>query len=1187
MGSEVEPTITEARPSAWRERLPALLVAVLGGGLSIAAGLTIDYQERGLRAERALAERTTAATEVHHAVARQVALAQSAVRSVAALFEASERVTERELQTFCRPLLEARPEVWAVAWFPADTALEAPRYLVTAGPMTGRPAAAGRAAARALAHAGGADAPALDRPMVRAVAATRPVQAAFLQPVPTRWPTPSGSPASPAATPWEPTEGGTVVALVDPQRLLEEAMGGLTARGLAVELLQRLPGEPEHVLARHGVPSPIGHRTGRGAGLLDRRLPAQGGQWWLRVRAAARAAPAAGPSLGLPVALGGLLLMAILALYLGALQQHSSQFYWANAALSREVDARRRTEAVLRDSEARYRVIVESAADGILVVAADGTIASATDRALALFGYTEDQVLGRPVELLLPEALRAGHRHLREQFVADPQRRPVGKGLELQARRRDGGLFPVEVSLSPMHTDGGLQVTAIIADVSERAEAQRTRDRLAAVLDATPDLVGMATADGVYTYLNDAGRRLLGLTADEPLDGTHITRYVPERLGDWLMHEALAQAQAQGTWSGESLLLARDGREVPVSQVIVAHCGASGAVEYYSTIARDISARLAVEQALRRSEERFALAVRGTRDGIWDWDVASGEVFYSARFKALLGYTEDGFPHRFDSFESRLHRDDREPVLAAVRRHLEQHVPFDVEMRLCTRDRSYRWFQARGQALWDGAGRAHRMAGSITDITERRAYQAQLEHQANHDPLTGLPNRNLLRDRLERAVAHAERQGRHAAVVFLDVDGFKYINDALGHDAGDELLKAVARRLAQCVRGQDTVARHGGDELALVLTDLRVPEEATAAFARVRGALAAPIRIAGRELAVSLSAGVAVHPRDGADPSTLLRNADAALSRAKEREHGSLAFYTAELNQRAEQRLHLEVALRQALEQETLEVHYQPKVDLASGAIVGFEALLRWTHPDLGQVSPARFIPLAEQTGLIAPLGEWVLRQVCRQVAEWTAEGLEPGRVAVNVSAQQLADARLAQVVARTLAETGASAARLELELTESEVMDNAQAMVDALQGLKALGLSLAMDDFGTGYSSLAYLRRFAFDWLKIDRAFVTHITSDPDQAAIARTVLAMAASLRLGVVAEGVETRAQAAYLQRLGCGQAQGFLYSPAVPAAEAEALLRAPPDWAANEESCEQSVVPVEGDAHATLGQRAAHP
>jgi diguanylate cyclase (GGDEF)-like protein/PAS domain S-box-containing protein len=443
--------------------------------------------------------------------------------------------------------------------------------------------------------------------------------------------------------------------------------------------------------------------------------------------------------------------------------------------------------------------------------------------------------------------------------------------------------------------------------------------------------------------------------------------------------------------------------------------------------------------------------------------------------------------------------------------------------------------------------------GIIRDITERKQHEEQLKHLATHDVLTGLANRALLLDRLEQSILYARRSGRLVAVLLLDLDRFKVINDSLGHDFGDKVLCAVAKRLQQVVRAADTVARLGGDEFVILLAEVAEVEDVGLVAAKILRLLAEPHRLDNREVTLTASVGISLYPRDSDEGATLIRNADMAMYRAKRDESSTFAFYSLEMNQRIHETLELEAALRLALERKEFRLHYQPKVDLKSGRVIGCEALVRWQHPQRGMVSPADFIPLAEETGLIVPLGTWVLKEACRQAKTWQTEGLPTLSVAVNLSARQFRKGDLPRLVDKILHEVGFDPRLLDLELTESMVMDNPVRAEETMRELKKLGVSLSLDDFGTGYSSLHYLRRFPVDSLKIDRSFIRDVAIDPSGASVVTSVIDIAHNLGLTAVAEGVETREQLTFLTGCGCDMFQGYLFSKPLPAEEFTNLLR----------------------------------
>jgi diguanylate cyclase (GGDEF)-like protein/PAS domain S-box-containing protein len=485
----------------------------------------------------------------------------------------------------------------------------------------------------------------------------------------------------------------------------------------------------------------------------------------------------------------------------------------------------------------------------------------------------------------------------------------------------------------------------------------------------------------------------------------------------------------------------------------------------------------------------------------------------------------------------------------AVREQRDAHAV----LRNYRKDGTLFWNEVYLSPVPDETGAVTHFVTIQHDITSMKSYENELQHQSTHDALTGLPNRVLMHDRLQQAITHAARKGHAVWVVSIDLDRFKFTNSRLGHKGGDRLLQAVAERLQVSVRPTDTVARIGGDEFALLL----LPEHGAGRpgahqVQRLLDDIAAPMTIDGQQLFLTCSAGVAVYPDDGADPDALSERADIAMYRAKEIGRNNFQFYTAAMNEQLGERVLIEGALRGALEREEFVLHYQPQIDIVSGCIVGMEALVRWQHPELGMVAPNRFIGLAEETGLILPIGAWVLRSACAQLLAWQAAGRQHLRMAVNISARQVAEEGFVQAVAAVLAETGLAPGCLELELTETLVMNDLEHAIIVMHELKKLGVKLAIDDFGTGYSSLAHLKRFEVDVLKIDQTFVRDLTVDPDDAAIVATIIALAANLNLDVISEGVETLEQVAFLREHGCRQMQGYYFSRPVPAAAFEQLL-----------------------------------
>ena len=577
----------------------------------------------------------------------------------------------------------------------------------------------------------------------------------------------------------------------------------------------------------------------------------------------------------------------------------------------------------------------------------------------------------------------------------------------------------------------------------------------------------------------------------------------------------------------------------------------------------DVTDRVRARIALQKSEERYALAVQGANDGLWDWDLIADQIYYAPRWKAMLGYGDSEIGSSPEEWMSRIHPDDLARVKAEISRHVLGGSPhFQQEYRMKHRDGSWRWVLSRGLAVRDETGRATRMAGSQTDITERKRAEEQLAVRAFFDALTGLPNRALFLDRLGQAVKRARRRPQYNfAVLFLDLDRFKGVNDSLGHLAGDQLLVAIARRLERCVRPGDTVARLGGDEFTVLLDDIRSTDDAVYAADRIQKELSSPFQVGGQEVFTTVSIGIA----SGASyekAEDILRDADTAMYRAKEMGRARYEVFDTRLHARAVARLQLETDLRRALERNEFRVHYQPIVSLRLDRVVGFEALVRWMHPQRGLLAPGEFLPVAEETGLILSIDLWVLREACRQTRLWQERyPLDPPlRVSVNLSSKQFLQQELLPRVREILRETGLDPATLTLEITESAIMEDIRQVRTLIDQLKDLKIQLYLDDFGTGYSSLSYLNRFPIDTLKIHHSFVGRLGLGDPQGELVKTIAALARNLNMEVIAEGVETPQQLEHLRRIRCEQVQGFLFAKPLEPLEAEAILKRGGRWEA---------------------------
>ena len=575
----------------------------------------------------------------------------------------------------------------------------------------------------------------------------------------------------------------------------------------------------------------------------------------------------------------------------------------------------------------------------------------------------------------------------------------------------------------------------------------------------------------------------------------------------------------------------------------------------YDELALEVCERKEAEEALRLSEERYALAARGANDGLWDWDLRANTIYFSHRWLAMLGLREGEFGYRSEDWLALVHPDDRGRLAAKIAAHIDGFsTHLEDEHRIRHADGAYRWMLVRGLVVRDADGTAWRMAGSQTDNTMRKITEERLVHDALHDTLTGLPNRGLFMDRLDHTLKAAKRHANYRfAVLFIDLDRFKSINDSLGHLVGDQVLVAIGKRLVAYLRPNDTVARLGGDEFAILLDDIGGEADALNVSGRIKRDLPLPLEIEGREVVVTGSVGIALSADHYERADELLRDADLAMYQAKANGKARCEIFDAAMYTNTLRHLQLETDLRQAIDRDEFHLVYQPIVSLRTDRITGFEALIRWQHPTLGLISPDEFIPLAEESGLITGIGLWVLREACEQVSRWQKRFGPPlPTMNVNLSSQEFTP-NLVEVIANLFVETGIDPSTLRLEITERTIMRNPETAAALLLQLRQLGVGLHIDDFGTGYSSLSYLHHFPVNTLKIDRSFIAKLHVEKDYVEIVKTIIALANNLQMQIVAEGVETGEQLTAIRQLGCELVQGFFFYQPMRSGEVEAILQ----------------------------------
>ncbi|MBF0166515.1 MAG: PAS domain S-box protein [Alphaproteobacteria bacterium] len=832
-----------------------------------------------------------------------------------------------------------------------------------------------------------------------------------------------------------------------------------------------------------------------------------------------------------------------------------------NATLETRVTSR--TEE-LKQSESRYRSIFEQAVEGIFQSTPDGRYIEASPSLAKLYGYdSPEELIAGIVDISCQIYLDSKDR---ERFLDLMNKTGDVRGFEYQILRRDGVALWVSENCRAVRNEKGevLYYEGTVEDISERKLAEQEAAEKQALLEATLDNItqGVAIFDFDLRLLdvNALFGRMLNLPAKLMSNGTHVVaimRFMSER-GDAIGVDDPDWQVAQGT----EPMLAKVERQLASGAVVQVSARRldDGKVLLTYTDVTDLKRR---EAALKQSEERYALAAQGANDGLWDWDLKTNRVYYSPRWKNMLGCREDEIGTDPDEWFSRVHPDEADELKAAFDSHMSgstTHV--EVEYRVRHNDGRYRWMLLRGASVAEPlTGKPARIAGSQTDITERKRTEQQLLHDAFHDGLTGLPNRALFMDRLGQALTRAKRDSsRSFAVMFLDLDRFKYVNDSLGHSAGDSLIVCIAKRLDTSRRASDTVARLGGDEFALLIEDITSNDSAQDIAERLRQSLTKPVNLMGQEIFPTASMGIAIAHPDYERPEDMLIDADLAMYEAKSIGRDRIAVFTPAMRVHSSKQLELGSDLRRAFERNELVMFYQPIIAMETGRIAGFEALIRWRHATKGLVSPGDFIPLAEETGLIIPIGWWVIEESSKRMQDWNVKRSEDKHLmmSINISARQFKEPGLIDRIADLIEENALNASQIKLEITESLLMDNPEVATEWLAKLKALGVSLSIDDFGTGYSSLSYLHRFPFDNLKVDRSFVATMFEKRENMEIVRAIVALGTNLGMKIVAEGVETAEQYEVLRELGCHFAQGYYFSRPMPEADATNLISRDPKW-----------------------------
>ncbi|WP_218093962.1 bifunctional diguanylate cyclase/phosphodiesterase [Paenibacillus solanacearum] len=666
-------------------------------------------------------------------------------------------------------------------------------------------------------------------------------------------------------------------------------------------------------------------------------------------------------------------------------------------------------------------------------------------------------------------------------------------------------------------------------------------------------IVAITDPRGIMVYVNEQFCRMSQYSRNELLGQDHRILNSGYHSREFFKHMWVTIASGD-VWRGEIRNRAKDGSFYWVDTTIVPFVNEQGKPYQYVSIRNDISARKRMEEDLRKSEEKYRVITENSSDLISIIDLEGRFRYVSPSHASLLGYALSEFESR--PMSQWLHEEDRAAVSCAIHDQLAATKSSTLlEFRLRAMNGTYYWMEAKINPIVNQSGEFSSLSLVMRDITERKRAEQRIHHLAYHDTLTDLPNRRLFMERLRKEVHQAKRSQSQLAVIFLDLDRFKNINDSLGHEAGDLILIEAAHRIRGCIRSNDMVARLGGDEFILLLTSVSDAAEAEGISRSIQASLQEPFELGRQQCAISCSMGIALFPSDGRDPNELLKRADMALYDVKNHGRNGFSFFHAEMEERSLERILLENELKKAIEREQFRIDYQPKLHLSTGQLIGMEALVRWDHPELGRIAPNKFIPIAEDTGLILPLGEWVLRHGCEQNKKWQDQGYPPLKLSVNLSARQFFQAGLVDRVKQILEETGLDSRWLELEVTESIFADIDLAAA-IIEEINKLGVHTSIDDFGTGYSSFSYIKHLPVDTLKIDASFIRDIHHNKESQAIVKAILTIAETLHLNVIAEGVENEEQLAVLNEEGCSQGQGFLFSKPLSGPTFEQYLKGLP-------------------------------
>ena len=819
-----------------------------------------------------------------------------------------------------------------------------------------------------------------------------------------------------------------------------------------------------------------------------------------------------------------------------------------------DITERRQMEEVLRQSEVKHRNIIENIQDGYFEVDLAGKFTFFNDALREIYGYPKEELMEMNYRQY---ADKENAKKVFDAFNKIYKTGITGSIFEYEIVRKDGTRRQIEVSASLIKdlSDKPIGFRGTTRDATERKKMEETirqsEERYRTILDEMADAYYEVNLAGNFTFFNDTLCRHLGYSREELLGASFRDQIAKEDIKT--VYNAFGKIYSTGKPERNILykIIRKDGTTGFADNTGFPLLNQKGEIIGFRGIGRDVTERRQMEEALRQSEERYRTIIKEMEEWYFETDLTGNITFFNDIFATVLGYSQKELTGL--NFQYLVKKEESDSVHRLFNQIIKTGKP--------TRNFPYEFISTDGKVTSaefsffpkrDKEGKVCGFRGVGHDITERKHAEEKIQYQATHDALTGLPNRLMFSQLLNQAIKAARRYKRQFAVLFMDMDRFKIINDTMGHDAGDKLLQEIAARLRQTLRAVDVIARMGGDEFVILIEEVSDLSHVSIVAHKVLTSIIKPLTIMRQECRITASIGVSIYPRDAEDEQSLMKNADMAMYLAKEEGKNNYQFYSEDIQSKSLERLSIEKNLRFALEKNELSLHYQAKLDFKTDVINGVEALLRWQNPYLGSVTPTQFIPVAEETGLIVPIGRWVMKTACEQNVAWQREGLPAICMAVNLSLLQLMDDNLIDDIRTALNDSGMAPNLLELEITESMVMHNPARMISILAKIKSMGVRLAIDDFGTGYSSLAQIKHFPIDTLKVDRSFIRNIPQDAEDRAITEAIIAMGKTLSLTVVAEGVETQDQLDFLREHFCDEMQGFYFSkPIIPEQFADLL------------------------------------